>query len=86
MIANYNGVAAAVTVQFYNANGTLNTAQSYTVNARQSVNIFGAVPTNFIGSAVITSDQPIAVLANSYYPAGGLTTRDVIGSYPATHR
>jgi len=89
VIANYNGGNAAVTVRFYNADGTINSTLNYTVGPLQSLTIAGQVPTNFpngIGSAVITSDQPVAVMANSYYPAGGATTRDVIGSYPATTR
>ena len=87
VIANYNSVPANVTVRFYNAgDGSVSSTTGYMIGALQSQIILGTVPINFTGSAVITSDQPIAVMANSYFPGGGATTRDVLGSYPATHR
>lgn len=87
VIANYNNVPANVFVRLYNAsNGSVHSTVGYTISALQSQIILGTVPTNFTGSAVITSDQPIAIMANSYYPGGNANTRDVLGSYPATHR
>ena len=87
MIANYNSSPVNVTVRFYEGStGNVNSTLAYPIGALQSINIFGVVPTNFRGSAVIIADQPVVVQVNSYYPGGDYTTRDVIGSYPATHR
>lgn len=40
------------------------------------------IPSSFNGSAVVTSDIPLAVIANSFKSGTG----DTIGSYPANHR
>lgn len=86
VIANYNNASTNVTVRFYNAgDGAVYSTVGYNIGALQNQIILGAVPTNFTGSAVIISDRPIAVMANSYRPGSGVT-RDIIGSYPATHR
>jgi hypothetical protein len=66
VIANYNSVTADITVQLYNANGTFNSTpiNNQPLNANNS-RIVGTFPANFNGSAVITADQPVAVIANS---------------------
>ena len=85
VIANYNSVAANITVRLYNADGTLNATpinnQSLGAN-RLKIVLLGDIPANFNGSAVITADQPVAVTANSLQSGGG----DILGSYPANQR
>ncbi|MFZ4664691.1 MAG: S8 family serine peptidase, partial [Caldilineaceae bacterium] len=84
VIANYNSVTANVTVQLYNANGTFNSTpiNNQALNANRSLIVHGTLPANFNGSAVITANQPVAVIANSSYSGAG----DILGSYPANHR
>lgn len=85
VVLNTSGAAATVTVNLYNANGTFNsTPYNTTLNAGRTVVIFGPdyIPAGFNGSAVVTANQQIAVIANSFKPGSG----DTIGSYPAVHR
>ena len=86
VIANFNAVTANVTVRFYNADGSINNNGTPINNqplvANANLVVLGQIPATFNGSAVITSDQPIAVSANSMYTGAG----DIIGSYPATKR
>jgi murein DD-endopeptidase MepM/ murein hydrolase activator NlpD len=85
VILNASGSNATVIVNLYNTNGTLHSTPYNTTRAvGNSVVIFGAtyIPAGFNGSAVITANQPIAVIANSFKPGSG----DTIGSYPAIHR
>lgn len=84
VIANFNSVAANVTVKLYNADGTLNStpinSQAVAVNA--NLVVLGQIPAGFNGSAVVTTDQPVAVSVNSLQSGAG----DALGSYPANHR
>ena len=84
VIANFNSVAANVTVNLYNADGTFNStiinSQAVAVNAHLIV--LGQIPAGFNGSAVVTADQPVAVSVNSLQSGAG----DALGSYPANHR
>lgn len=85
VIGNFNGVTANVTVQLYNASGSLNSTpvNNYPLGANRNLVVLGQIPIAFNGSAVIMADQPIAVQANSWFSSG---SGDMIGSYPATHR
>ena len=63
-IQNLSTQAAHVTVSYI---GTFPATQSLTIPASQSVTLFGdsmEVSTEFFGSAVITSDQPVAAITN----------------------
>jgi hypothetical protein len=65
-IQNTTGNPAQVTVKYYDSLGNLQTAPGYPVPAHGAVTIYPAPGniTPFSGSAVITSDQPIAAIAN----------------------
>jgi hypothetical protein len=86
VIANPGSATANIEVRLYPANGSnpITLPGVSPLYAKRSVTIFsqGTIPLYFNGSAVVTSDQPIAVSANSYKPGSG----DTIGSYPAIHR
>ena len=87
VIGNFNNVTANVTVWLYNDTGSLNSIpfNNYQLGANRNLVVLGQIPVAFNGSAVITADQPVAVMANSSFPAGG-SNKDTIGSYPANHR
>lgn len=84
VIANFNTVAVNVTVSLYNADGSFNSTpvNNQSLGVNRNLVVFGQLPILFIGSAVITANQPIVVSANSLYTGAG----DILGSYPATQR
>lgn len=83
VVANYNGVAANITVNFYNATGTANSSPVYAISSNQHLTFYGAtIPANFNGSVVVTSNQPVVVMVNSSKIGAG----DFQGSYPGIHR
>jgi hypothetical protein len=78
---------AGVTVAFFNTNGGQNSGFTITISPGRTFVVFGQVPTNFDGSAVIVSDLPIAVSVNAFNPGGNpFGNADEIGSYPGLHR
>jgi hypothetical protein len=79
--ANLGTSAATISLVFYNANGT--TALSYTDPATIAVggsrNYFtpsspAGLPSGFVGSAVVSSDQPLACTVNTQAVGTGLGT------------
>ena len=87
MITNFNAANATVIVRIYNTNGTENGSSpvyNNTLTSGQSINVFGQIPVGFVGSAVVTYNQPVAVQVNSWKSGGG--AGDTIGSYPGNHR
>jgi hypothetical protein len=91
-VQNVGGGNATVQVQYYNMSGYLQTVthdpvgalpippnESVTYNLAQST-----LPANFVGSAVITSNQPIVVTVNA--TASGETTIDGAMSYNGVNR
>ncbi|MBI3967463.1 MAG: hypothetical protein HY329_17650, partial [Chloroflexi bacterium] len=61
------GGAANVTIAYFNAAGQPAGSQSATIAAGASQTFFNSslqVPDGFVGSAVVTADQPIAVIVN----------------------
>ena len=86
VVMNVNTTAVNVTVRLYNSNGALNSTpfNNHPLGANQSLIVLGQIPYGFDGSALVTADQPVAVIANAWRPGSG--SGDVIGSYPASHR
>lgn len=86
VVMNVNTTPANVTVRLYNSSGTLNSTpvNHQLLGANQSLTVLGQIPQGFDGSALVTADLPVAVVANAWHPGAG--SGDVIGSYPASHR
>ncbi len=85
-VQNVGGGTATVTVTYYSATGTLvtTTQASLGVNRLKVFNTAsGNMPTNFAGSAVITSDQPIVATVNNSNSAPGVDNK---ASYTASNR
>ena len=81
--------SATVTVTFYNPNGTTAATQTGSIAAGASVTFYplgappsgwtgGTVPANFSGSAVVSSDQPVAAITTVVGTQGSST---FLGSY-----
>lgn len=86
VVMNVNGSPTNVTVRLYNSGGTLNSTpfNHQPLGANQSLTVLGQIPQGFDGSALVTADLPVAVVANACCPGTG--SGDVIGSYPTmTH-
>lgn len=90
-IMNTGNANATITVRLYDASGALNadgvtnlaTINSTPLAPRKSVVVLSQIPDGFVGSALVTSSQLVAVQANSRNIANA---GDNIGSYPAIHR
>jgi hypothetical protein len=73
-LVNLEAVTANVTLQFYNADGSVNVSVGTTIPANSSVTFYplsdenlpgtGAPPAGFDGSAVVSSDRLIASISN----------------------
>ncbi|MBE2238922.1 MAG: hypothetical protein IAE81_14115 [Caldilineaceae bacterium] len=89
VIMNGNGTAVNVTVTLYNrlhnSSQTPNTIVNQPLGPYQNLTVLGQIPYGFDGSALVTADLPVAVVANAYRP-GSAGVGDFIGSYPASHR
>ncbi len=85
VIANFSGATSSnVVVNLYHASGALyGTIVNQPLSNNTNLVVFGQIPASFDGSAVITSQQPVSVIANSLRTG---FAGDVLGSYPATHR
>jgi len=83
VIRNTAGSTANITVTFYNTNGTTTGASiNQSINAGGFLVVLGQLPNPFDGSALVTSNQNIAVSVNNLNSGSG----DIIASYPAEHR
>ncbi|MEZ4712577.1 MAG: M23 family metallopeptidase [Caldilineaceae bacterium] len=81
-IHNTEGSSASVTITFYNTSGSVDSSISVSISANGQAIILGQVPSNFDGSAVITSNRNIAVQVNNRKPNN---SGDIVSSYPADH-
>ena len=64
-VANLSGDPAEITIQYVNQDGTVNATVSDTVPANDSTTYFPiGADAGFNGSVVISSDQPVAAIAN----------------------
>lgn len=84
VVQNTSNNSTAVTVTFYNSDGTLNSTQPRTLTGRETWTVFApSFGGNGIGSAKITSaNQSIAVAVNNYRSSQG---GDNLGSFAADH-
>lgn len=84
-IQNVGANTATVEVKFYNPDGTQNgSTVAATIPANASYTLYPApVSAGFLGSAVVTANQPIAVVVNTFVPGA---TSDSIMTYSALNR
>jgi len=65
---NVGSASTTITLQYYSTNGTLVASEAQTCDSYESVNFYAptnpSLPLGFIGSAVITADQPIVAESN----------------------
>jgi hypothetical protein len=76
-----NSQNAWIDVAYYNSDGSLNSTAAYSIPPKGLINLFP--PNNFVGSATIESDRPIAVAVNVVNKA---TSGDTHGMYNASTR
>ncbi len=71
-IQNLSNVTANVVMSFYDQAGASVASPSVTIAAGSSSTFFplSAVPSGFNGSLVVSSDQPVAAIANVIFPDG----------------
>jgi hypothetical protein len=81
VIQNVNDLAANVTITYYNSNGSVYSTTT-TVIAPHAIAVYSNTPGVLVGSAVVTSNRPVAVVVNLVNGAGG----DGTASYTAVHR
>jgi hypothetical protein len=84
-IQNAITATASVTVTYYNTQGTAMATKTNTVEPNRTWILTrwrGTVPSNFFGSAVIQSSQPVAVTVNTTHTGSG----DTGASYNAPSR
>jgi hypothetical protein len=65
-VQNLGTGTATITITYYNQDGTIAATQSDSIPAGGSKTYFGSIPVSdgFNGSVVISSDQPVAAIAN----------------------
>lgn len=84
-VQNLSGNTANISITFYNQDGSVAGSTSDTISGNSSKTYFPipAVSNGFNGSAVISSDQPVAAITNllgNYPTYGGSTTGFTAGS------